>query len=174
MKKRSSAAEGKGNEEFWKKKKSFFPFFTLTPSHMWQKRPVYRSFSGEGKCEGKLSPLTLALTLTLTPKSVWNPPCPAKAQSKSNENQKINQTKKSKKRIRVKDSVCISDNPWAFFDLSSVAAGLQSAMQQWKWRMKNEEWRIIEWRNKVRRPDGKPINEFNSWISSCSPVTDCI
>ena len=33
------------------------------------KRPVYRGFSGEGKCEGKLSPLTLALTL----KSVLNP-----------------------------------------------------------------------------------------------------
>ena len=33
------------------------------------KRPVYRGFSGEGKCEGKLSPLTLALT----PKSVLNP-----------------------------------------------------------------------------------------------------
>ena len=29
---------------------------------MWLKRPVYRGFSGEGKCEGKLSPLTLALT----------------------------------------------------------------------------------------------------------------
>ena len=26
---------------------------------MWLKRPVYRGFSGEGKCEGKLSPLTL-------------------------------------------------------------------------------------------------------------------
>ena len=26
------------------------------------KRPVYRGFSGEGKCEGKLSPLTLTLT----------------------------------------------------------------------------------------------------------------
>ena len=33
------------------------------------KRPVYRGFSGEGKCEGKLSPLTLALT----PQSVLNP-----------------------------------------------------------------------------------------------------
>ena len=43
-------------------KKKFFSFFTLTPSHMWLKRPVYRGFSGEGKCEGKLSPLTLALT----------------------------------------------------------------------------------------------------------------
>ena len=39
------------------------------------KRPVYRGFSGEGKCEGKLSPLTLALT----PQSVYNPLCPAKA-----------------------------------------------------------------------------------------------
>ena len=39
------------------------------------KRPVYRGFSGEGKCEGKLSPLTLALT----PQSVLNPPCPVKA-----------------------------------------------------------------------------------------------
>ena len=26
------------------------------------KRPVYRGVSGEGKCEGKLSPLTLTLT----------------------------------------------------------------------------------------------------------------
>ena len=42
---------------------------------------------------------------------------------------RLNQ-KKIKKRIRVKDSVA-SDNPWAFFDLSSVAAGLQSAMQQY-------------------------------------------
>ena len=40
------------------------------------KRPVYRGFSGEGKCEGKLSPLTLALTPS---QSVLNPPCPAKA-----------------------------------------------------------------------------------------------
>ena len=39
-------------------KKSFFFFFALTPSHMWLKRPVYRCFSGEGKCEGKLSALT--------------------------------------------------------------------------------------------------------------------
>ena len=34
-------------------KKKFFLFFTLTPSHMWLKRPVYRGFKGEGKCEGK-------------------------------------------------------------------------------------------------------------------------
>ena len=41
-------------------KKSFFSFFTLTPSQMWLKRPVYRGFSGEGKCEGKcVSPHTL-------------------------------------------------------------------------------------------------------------------
>ena len=63
-------------------------------------------------------------------KSVLNPPCPVKVQSKSKENQKINQKKKSKngsvKRLR-----CISDTPWAFFDLSSVAEGLQSAMQQY-------------------------------------------
>ena len=40
-------------------------FFTLTPSHMWLKRPVYRGVKGEGKCEGKflLSHLH-ALTLT--------------------------------------------------------------------------------------------------------------
>ena len=53
----------------------FFYFVTLTPSQMWLKRPVYRGFSGEGKCEGKLSPLTLALT----PQSVLNPICPVKA-----------------------------------------------------------------------------------------------
>ena len=37
-------------------KKTFFSFFTLTPSQMWLKRPVYRGFSGEGKCEGKNLP----------------------------------------------------------------------------------------------------------------------
>ena len=40
-------------------KKSFFSFFTLTPSHMWLKRPVYRGFKCEGKCEGKCFTLTL-------------------------------------------------------------------------------------------------------------------
>ena len=49
----------------------------------------------EGKCEGKLSPLTLVLT----PKSVYNPPCPVKVQSKSKENQNLNQKEKIKKRI---------------------------------------------------------------------------
>ena len=78
MKKRSSAAEGKANE-----KNFFFYPHTLT---FRLKRPVYRGFKGEGKCEGKLS----TLTLTLTQKSVLNPICPAKVQSKeeSNENQK--------------------------------------------------------------------------------------
>ena len=38
-------------------------------------------------------------------KSVLNPSCPVKVQSKSNEYQKINQKEKIKKRIRVKDSV---------------------------------------------------------------------
>ena len=52
-------------------------------------------------------------------------PCPAKEQSKSKE--------KIKKRIRVKrlrggTSVIVRER---FFDLSSVAAGLQSAMQQY-------------------------------------------
>ena len=45
----------------------------------------------EGKCEGKLSPLTLALT----PKSVLNPICPVWEQSNGNQN--INQTKIKKK-----------------------------------------------------------------------------
>ena len=40
-------------------------FFTLTPSHMWLKRPVYRGFKGEGKCEGKFLPSHLH-TLTFT------------------------------------------------------------------------------------------------------------
>ena len=31
-------------------RKNFFSFFTLTPSQMWLKRPVYRGFSGEGRC----------------------------------------------------------------------------------------------------------------------------
>ena len=69
----------------------FFLFYPHTLTFR-LKGPVYRGFSGEGKCEGKLSPLTLALT----PKSVLNPICPVEEQSKSKENQK---------RIRVKDSV---------------------------------------------------------------------
>ena len=43
-------------ELFIERKKSFFSFFTLTPSQMWLKRPVYRGFKGEGKCEGKFLP----------------------------------------------------------------------------------------------------------------------
>ena len=106
--------------------------------------------------------------------SVWHPICPVKVQSKSNENQKINQKLYQKtdpcKRLR-----CISDNPWAFFDLSSVAAGLQSARQQWKWRMKNEEWRmkncrLRRLRNKVRRPEGKPIIQFRVY---CPKESKC-
>ena len=62
---------------------------------------VAEKMKNEGKCEGKLS----SLTLSLTPKSVYNPPCPVKAQSKSKENQKINQKKKSKKTNPWKDSV---------------------------------------------------------------------
>ena len=66
-------------------KKLFFFFYPHTLTFR-LKRPVYRGFKGEGKCEGKLS----TLTLTLTQKSVLNPICPAKVQSKeeSNENQK--------------------------------------------------------------------------------------
>ena len=47
-------------------KKKFFSFFTLTPSQMWLKRPVYRGFKCEGRCEGRTSALTPALTPTLT------------------------------------------------------------------------------------------------------------
>ena len=46
-----------------RKKKKLFSFFTLTPSQMWLKRPAYRGFKGEGRCEGKSSTLTLTLTL---------------------------------------------------------------------------------------------------------------
>ena len=49
-------------ELFIERKKTFF-FFTLTPSQMWLKRPVYRGFKGEGKCEGRAFTLTPALTL---------------------------------------------------------------------------------------------------------------
>ena len=50
-------------ELFTEIKKSFFSFFTLTPSQMWLKRPVYRGFKGEGKCDGRAFTLTLTLTL---------------------------------------------------------------------------------------------------------------
>ena len=69
-------------------KKVFFLFYPHTLTFR-LKRPVYRGFSGEGKCEGKLSPLTLALT----PKSVLNSICPVREQS--NENQKEKSKNKS-------------------------------------------------------------------------------
>ena len=43
--------------------KKLFSFFTLTPSQMWLKRPVYRGFKCEGRCEGRTFTLTPALTL---------------------------------------------------------------------------------------------------------------
>ena len=53
-----------------------------------------------------------------------------------------------------------SDNPWAFFDLSSVAAGLQSAII----RMKNEEWwmKNDEWRMKNEELSASPIEKQGS------------
>ena len=45
-----------------KKEKKLFFFFCPHTLTFRLKRPVYRGFSGEGKCEGKLSPLTLTLT----------------------------------------------------------------------------------------------------------------
>ena len=39
-------------------KKNFFLFSCPHTLTIRLKRPVYRGFSGEGKCEGKLSPLT--------------------------------------------------------------------------------------------------------------------
>ena len=74
-------------------KKSFFLFYPHTLTFR-LKRPVYRGFSGEGKCEGKLSPLTLALT----PKSVLNP----LVLPRYNQNQKINQKTNPCKRLRDK------------------------------------------------------------------------
>ena len=38
--------------------KKVFSFFTLTPSHIWLKRPVHRRFRCEGKCEGSEVTLT--------------------------------------------------------------------------------------------------------------------
>ena len=48
--------------QFFQNKKIFFFIFYPHTLTFRLKRPVYRGFSGEGKCEGKLSPLTLALT----------------------------------------------------------------------------------------------------------------
>ena len=50
-------------ELFIERKKKFFSFFTLTPSQMWLKRPVYRGFKCEGRCEGRAFTLTPVLTL---------------------------------------------------------------------------------------------------------------
>ena len=50
-------------QELSTEKKKLFSFFTLTPSQMWLKRPVYRGFKGEGRCEGRAFTLTPTLTL---------------------------------------------------------------------------------------------------------------
>ena len=50
-------------------KKSFFPFFTLTPSQMCLKRPVYRGFKCEGWC---FLPSHLP---SPSHSSEWNPAC---------------------------------------------------------------------------------------------------
>ena len=66
-------------------------------------------------------------------KSVYNPICPVKAQSKyksKRKNQKANPCKDSVKNRILRER---------FFDSSSVAAGSQSAMQQIELRGKNVE-----------------------------------
>ena len=50
-------------QELFIERKKVFSFFTLTPSQMWLKRPVYRGFKGEGRCEGRAFALTFTLTL---------------------------------------------------------------------------------------------------------------
>ena len=47
---------------FQKIKKSFFPVFCPHTLTIRLKRPVYRGFGGEGKCEGRIFTLTLAIT----------------------------------------------------------------------------------------------------------------
>ena len=62
--KRQSGRNGKVLEglrqRYYQKKqiKKVFSFFTLTPSHIWLKRPVHRRFRCEGKCEGSEVTLT--------------------------------------------------------------------------------------------------------------------
>ena len=107
-------------------KKLFFFFYPHTLTFR-LKRPVYRGFKGEGKCEGR----KFTLTLTLTQKSVLNPICPAKVQSKSKDKSKNESVKRLRKR-----SVIIRER---FLISSSVAAGSQSAMQQVEFRVKNVE-----------------------------------
>ena len=64
--------------------------------------------------------------------SVLNPSCPVKVQS--NEEQNLNQRRKSKEKSKnesVKRLRCIRAIRERFLILSSVAAGLQSVMQQY-------------------------------------------
>ena len=74
---------------------------------------VYIYCPKESKCRHLQNPSKIPFVL-----SRYNP-CQKKIKKKKSKNESV-------KRLR-----CISDNPWAFFDLSSVAAGLQSAMQQY-------------------------------------------
>ena len=82
-------------------KKNFFSFLALTPSQSAWKPCVYRGFSGEGKCEGKLSPLTLALT----PRSVLKSHLSCQGTIRIKRKSKYKSKEIIKKRIRVKDSV---------------------------------------------------------------------
>ena len=57
---------------FFRNKKSFFFFFYPHTLTFRLKRPVYRGFSGEGKCEGKCFTLTLLSHLPSQPRTPYS------------------------------------------------------------------------------------------------------
>ena len=78
---------------------------------------------------------------------------------------KENQKEKIKKRIREKTPKKICAIRERFLILSSVAAGSQSAMQQWEWRMKNEELTASPIKKQGSAAGGKANEEL-----SASPI----
>ncbi len=80
-------------------------------------RGIIDGFWCEGKCEGRKFTLTLTLILHFLSNR--------KRSRLQIRFKSICKSKNKGQKIRVKDSVC---NPWAFFDLRSVAAGLQDEL----------------------------------------------
>ena len=93
--------------------------------------------------ESPESPESFNMQTESKEKSVLNPSCPAKAQSKSKRKSKREKSKSES----VKKTPLHPCNPWAFFDLSSVAAGLQSALLQYYLPKILLEDNIAAWRS---------------------------
>ena len=89
----------------------------------------------------EISVQKIIFAVSFTPKSVWNPSCPAKVQSESNGNQNINQKNNGQKKS-VSKTPCASVLSVSFFWPSFCSRRLTGRITASQ----------LEWRNNVLRP----------------------